>query len=191
MLALRRLPFSLLAISLAIVAVTVANLPASFVSDLGMRDGLDPAQAGWLYRLLAVAAAAQAVYGAFFVVSPGRVAAVRLRHPQARPAMQLFVRTAVMLTGLTFVYGIAALLLTGYRGGFWLFITIAGAQLAWYYLALRAVADAVARHEGPKAGQKRPAWSGTETGYSPPLVRGVRPAPVEAGDRPSDPPSVG
>lgn len=158
------------------VSIAVANLPTSFVENLEVRFGLNPDQSGWLYRLLAGAAVAQATYGAFFLLVPARVSAETVTSSDPDATMGSFVRTGVVLTALTVVYGVGALALTGHRGGFWLFMTLAAAQLLWHYRALRDIAQVIEQEAIPGVTTRRsPAWTGAGPAYTPPLARGVEP----------------
>lgn len=173
---MRRLPLAIFALTGVAVAIAVMNLPDSFVNALETRYGLNAAQAGWIYRLLAAAAIGQAAYGAFFVLTPARAATAIEPAQNARPAMASFVRTAITMSALTLLYGVAALALTGHRGGFWLFVLLATAQTLWSYRALGEVAEALAHAPRPPPLSK--AWAEPAPRYVPPLARGVQSPPA-------------
>jgi hypothetical protein len=94
-------------------------------------------------------------------------------------------RNAAGMCGLTLVYGIAALGLTGQRGGFWLFPGLLVLQAAWYYRQVGEIAKwiefqpAFIATEAPT-----PGWSAGPPDYTPPIARGLSPAPGD--NAPSD-----
>jgi hypothetical protein len=179
----RRIPFAAAAVVLLLVCVVVARLPDPFVIALEENSPLESSsQAGWAFRLIALVAVAQALYGGFALLRVDRVEAARERDPgvSRMPATRLIrglARTAAVMPVLTLLYGIAALWATGLRGGFWLFPTIALLQGAWYYRQVGEIArwlsfQPKARTEGPHA-----AWVPAPPGYWPPLARGMKDPP--------------
>jgi hypothetical protein len=76
---------------------------------------------------------------------------------------------------LTFVYGLAAFLVTGQRGGYWLFAVLFLAQGAWYY---RQVGDIGRWLEFQPEVVTRPSsavWIREPDDYCPPLARSLTP----------------
>lgn len=175
----RMRPFLIAAAVLAVVCLAVLRLPDSFLSDLRTDRPLSGSQAGWAYRLLALAAAGQAFYGGFFILRTERVARSREDDPKIRALSRerLFAsiaRNAAGTTALTILYGLAALGLTAERGGFWLFPTIALVQGAWYFRQVGEVGRWLAFQEETEelpAG----AWEREPPDYCPPLARGLTP----------------
>jgi hypothetical protein len=158
-----RLVFVSAAAAVAIVTAAVFRLPGTFVEVLERNALLQESAAGWAVRLLAIAAAAQAAYVGFVVLRPDRVARTieheGMSHDRAAVAIA---STAAATAALTLLYGLAAFLTTGERGGFWIFSLIAVAQITWY---LRLTGNAI---DQLRRQPERPA----ESGYCPPLARG-------------------
>lgn len=181
----RRAPFVIFLIALAIVCLAVLRLPDSFLSELRNNKPLDDVQADWLYRLLVFVALAQAVYGGFGILQTERVRKARERDEKtAAMAREEIVvslaRNAAGMCALTMVYGLAALAMTGQRGGFWIFPGIAVVQAAWYMRQVAEIArwiefqPAFVMKEGPK-----PDWDAGPSDYTPPITRGLSPANSE------------
>ncbi|HVF54484.1 MAG TPA: hypothetical protein VNC78_12885 [Actinomycetota bacterium] len=173
-----RLPFLIAATLTVIVCSAVIALPDTFVVHLARSRRLTDSQAGWAYGLLALAAAGQALYTGFVVLSE-RNAARRLERKIAGgdgdprlAAARGVDADAATASILTLVYGGAALYLTGGRGGFWLFPLIAVIQLAWYYRTSGATARWLALQADPGS-EGRP-HDGAP--YTPPLARGSGPS---------------
>jgi hypothetical protein len=172
-------------IALAIVCLAVLRLPDSFLSQIRNNKPLNDVQADWAYRLLVFVALAQAIYGGFGILQPERVRKARERDEKtgAMSREEIVVslaRNAAGMCALTMIYGLAALGLTGQRGGFWVFPGIAALQAAWY---LRQVADvagwiefqpALVVKEAPTAD-----WDSGSSDYTPPIARGLSPASSE------------
>lgn len=178
----RRGPFVVLLVVSAIICLAVFRLPGTFLAQINDHKPLDDAQAGWAYRLLVVIALAQAAYGAFGVLRTDRVARARERDAKVRAMSReeivvSLARNAAGMCALTLVYGIAALGLTGQRGGFWLFPGVLVLQAAWYY---RLVGDAAKWIElQPAFVSTEPPpipWSAAAADYTPPIARGLTPA---------------
>lgn len=185
----RRLrPFLIVAAIGLVVSVAVARLPDSLVSLLERETPFSSAQLGWAYRLLAVAAVAQALYGGFVLLRPDHVEAARRKDPKvaALPRARLVgvvARTAAAMVLFTFAYGLAAFLVGGQRGGFWLFPVIAVAQGAWYYRQVGQVAKwAGFQPETPDTEPGRGAWRREPPDYCPPLARALTPVRTAAAD---------
>lgn len=121
-----------------IVTIAVFRLPEEFVAGMRRDSPLDGAASGWLFRLLALAAATQAAYVGLSILRPEKIRQDRLQDPKLKEAsgeetVRTVARGAAGMAVLTLAYGIAAFVLTGERGGFWLFLVIFAGQLAWSY----------------------------------------------------------
>lgn len=176
----RRLrPFAVVASVAVVISVAIARLPDSLVSLLQRNTPLSLAQIGWAYRLLAVAAVAQALYGGFLLLRPDRVETARRTDPKlaALPRVRLIgvvARTAAWMLLFTLLYGIAAFVVGGQRGGFWLFPVLVVAQGAWYYRQVGQIAKwARFQPEPSTTGPGRGAWRREPADYCPPLARGL------------------
>ncbi|MFN2389863.1 MAG: hypothetical protein ABR575_09720 [Actinomycetota bacterium] len=173
-------PFVVAGAASAIVCLAVLRIPALLLGKLERSRPLTEAQAGWAYRLLVLAAVGQAVYGAFVVLRPETIARARAEQPRMRALTRVEVvrsvaRTAAAMTGLTIVYGLAALGLTAQRGGFWLFPLVALAQGAWYYRQVGEVARWMSFQpdtDSPVPTAPTP-WAGAGPDYCPPIARGL------------------
>jgi hypothetical protein len=173
----RLVPFLVALAFLALVCIAMARLPDSYTARLERNSSFTSSQAGWAYRLLALAAIAQAAYGGFVLFQIDRVRKARLEDEKtsAMPVPQLvrsLARTAAGMTLLTLVYGIVSFYVRGQRGGFWLFALLAFVQLAWYLRQVRQIArwldlQLAIDPERPK----QPAWTKEPPDYSPPLGR--------------------
>ena len=162
---------------LAIAYVAMARLPESYVARLARNRPLPSNQADWAYRLLAIAAFAQAVYGGFVLLHSERVHQLRTTEqkvaalPRER-ILALVVRNAAVLVFLTFVYGIAAFVITGQRGGFWLFALLSLLQAAWYVRQINVVARYLDFQKDPEP-KRSSSWKQPPPDYTPPLARGL------------------
>ena len=181
----RRGPFIVFAVALAILCLAVLRLPEGFLSQLRNNKPLDDVQADWAYRLLVLVAFAQAVYGGFGVLQSERVRRARERDDKTRAMgreeiVVSLARNAAGMCALTMVYGLAAMGITGQRGGFWIFPGLAVVQAAWYLRQVAEIAKwiefqpAFVMSEGPK-----PKWNAEPADYSPPIARGLSPASNE------------
>jgi hypothetical protein len=172
-------PFIVVGVVALIVCIAVARLPDSLVAQLATTRALDAAQAGWAYRILIVVAFAQAAYGGFYLFQVDRVEAARDKDTKVRALSRadlaaVVARQAAVMVVFTLLYGLAALAMTGERGGFWLFAGLALAQGAWYFRQVGVVTDWLGRQretnlEGPSG-----AWSREPPDYTPPIARGLR-----------------
>lgn len=183
----RRGPFVVLLIFVAIVCIAVFRLPGTFLSQLADHKPLDDAQSGWAYRLLVFVTVAQAVYGAFGVLQPERVRRARERDPKVRAMSREEIvvslsRNAAAMCALTIVYGLAALGLTGQRGGFWVWPGIAVLQAAWYLRQTGEIARWI-EHQPAFIATEKPAssWDAAGGDYTPPIARGLSPAARDEG----------
>ena len=167
---------------LAIAYLAMARLPESFVSQLARTRPLPSNEADWAYRLLAIAAFAQAVYGGFVLLHSERVHQHRTTDervaalPRER-VLALVVRNAAVLVLLTFIYGIAAFVITGQRGGFWLFALLSLLQGAWYVRQVNVVARYLDFQKDPEPARPSSAWKEPPPDYTPPLARGLQTSP--------------
>ncbi|MGH2746903.1 MAG: hypothetical protein ACRDKB_03130 [Actinomycetota bacterium] len=176
----RRTPFWVAAAVLLVVSLGVLRLPESFVAQIERNRPLSSSQAGWAYRLIAVAAVAQAAYGGFIFLRPEAIRRAREKDqkvaamPRERVA-SLVARNAAFMVVLTLVYGLAALAITGERGGFWLFAVIAAAQGAWYYRQVGEIGQWLSFQPAVEALGRRGEWRREPPDYCPPVARGLRP----------------
>lgn len=179
----RNLPLSVGLGLLFIVSLAVARLPESFVDQMRRNRPFDISQSGWLYRLLAIVAFAQAAYIGFVLLRTDRVQRARERDSRLarmtkREVMASIAWNAVGMALLTLVYGLSAFALTGERGGYWLFAFLCLLQLAWYFRQVGeidrwiAFQPEFAAESG--AGESRIPEDRLEpVHYVPPLARGV------------------
>jgi hypothetical protein len=181
----RRGPFIVLLVGTAIVCLAVFRLPGSLLSQLSDHGPLDSGQAGWAYRLLVFVAIAQAVYGAFGVLQSERVRRARERDSKVRAMSReeivvSLARNAAGMCALTLVYGIASLVLTGQRGGFWLFPGLVLLQAAWYYRQVGDIARWIELQPAFIATESaKPGWNPGPPDYTPPIARGLSPSERE------------
>ncbi|MDQ3645938.1 MAG: hypothetical protein M3345_03285 [Actinomycetota bacterium] len=180
----RVVPFALAAAFSAIVCLAVVRIPDIFLGQIERSRPFTDAQAGWAFRLIALAALAQVLYGGFVVLRPETVARARTEHLKTKLMTRSRILTSVTRTAagmmlLTLVYGLAALYVTAQRGGFWLFPAIEIAQGAWYYrqvgeigrwLGFQPEVEVVEPREG--------AWNREPPDYCPPIARGLKSAPA-------------
>jgi hypothetical protein len=159
------------AVALVAVTIVIFRLPESLIELMQRAGPLEGAKGDWAYRLLAVAAIAQAAFGGFVVLSPERVRADRELSVKKSSEVSVSVaRNAAGMTCLTLVYGVAAFALTGMRGGFWLFVAVATAQGAWYYRAVGVIDSWL---EIRPAHDQAPPGATPHHAYCPPLARGL------------------
>jgi hypothetical protein len=175
-------PFAVGFFVVAIVAIAMFQLPESFVNQLQRNRPLSETQVGWAFRLLALAAVAQAAYGGFVLLSPDRIGKARAEDESlgamSRSEMVASVaRSAATIVTLTLLYGIAAFGVSGERGGFWLFVLITVAQGAWYYRQVGQIAKWLVHQPEMLIAKKTGAWTKEPPDYSPPLARGLTDAP--------------
>ncbi|MBW3595509.1 MAG: hypothetical protein KY391_08010 [Actinobacteria bacterium] len=175
----RRPSFLVTAAVITILSVAIARLPDSFVNTLERNRFLDNSSAGWAYRLLALFAIVQGLYGGFYVLRIDHVKRSRVEDPKvaAMTRMQVITslsRNAAGMIALTFIYGLAAFGVTGERGGFWLFPFLCLLQGAWYFREIGAVArwlgfqPDTAIEVVPEA-----VWKREPPDYSPPIARSL------------------
>ena len=181
----RRPPFIFAAAIISILSVAIARLPDSLIITMERNRFLPTnSAAGWAYRLLAFFAIVQAVYGGFFIFRIDHVKKSRAEDPKAAAMTRARVvtslsRNAAGMIILTFIYGLAALGVTGQRGGFWLFPFLCVLQGAWYFREIGGVArwlgfqPDTALEVVPEA-----LWKREPPDYCPPLARTLVPLEI-------------
>lgn len=150
-------PFAYALAFLAIVSIAVFRLPDSTISALRDASPLETDAATWAFRVIAAVAIVQALYAGWTYLRAERVEGALKSDPKmaALPTARIVssvARNAAGMVALTVVYGLAIFLLTGRRGGFWLFVVVALAQTAWYVRQTRLIADWLARRGSPERG---------------------------------------
>lgn len=176
----RRGPFIVTAALMLTVCGVLIAIPDSLIAQLERNRPFTDAQAGWAYRLLVFFAAAQLIYAGYSIFRIERVAEARERDPKfaalSKPGViSSLSRNAAALVVFTVAYGIASVVITGQRGGFWLFPLLAVAQAGWYYREIGQIASWKALQ--PDEDPRRPAggvWQQTPPGYCPPITRGLK-----------------
>jgi hypothetical protein len=182
----RRTAFAVVAAITAILSIAVARLPESFIAQLERSRPFTTSQAGWAYRILALVAIGQALWAGFALLRPEKVVAARRSDPKLADVgnermLSMTAHTAAFIPLLTLVYGVAALWLTGQRGGFWLFVFVAVVQTAWYYRLVGDTGKFLAFQPEPKPSPGPEAWIREPPDYCPPLARGLNPIEPTAG----------
>ena len=177
----RRGPFTVVAALFVAICIVVIAIPDSVLALLANNRPLTLAQAGWAYRILAFFAIGQIVYTGMSVFRIERLDRLREKEDRfarlSKPAViSSLSRNAAALVFFTLVYGIASLILTAQRGGFWLFPALAVAQAAWYYREIGQIAEwKVFQPETSGDASVSTAWSAGGPDYCPPLARGLTP----------------
>ena len=176
----RRGPFLVLATLFLAVCIVVIAIPEPVLVQLRNNRPLTAEQAGWAYRLLAFFAIGQVIYTGMAVFRIDRVSRLRSIDERfarlSKPALVTsMARNAAVLVFFTLVYGIAALILTGQRGGFWLFPVVAFGQGAWYYREIGQVAQWKALQPEDAPWGIDTVWSTGGADYCPPIARGLTP----------------
>ena len=174
----RLVPFAVVGAVLFILCLAMFRLPDSYASQLERGRALSSAQAGWAYRLMAIAAIGQALYGGFAIFQIERVRKARSEDPKTASAspgelVRSLARTAAGMIILTLVYGVASFYVTGQRGGFWLFALVALAQGAWYFRQVGQVSTWLELQSpvAAESSRKGTPWHREPPDYSPPLGR--------------------
>lgn len=126
-----------LAIAL-VVSVAVFRLPEEFVASLRRHRPLGNDGSGWVYRLISIAAVLQALYVGLALLRPEKVQEARRKDSKLAgmtrsELLHSVSRNAASIAALTLIYGLSAFLITGERGGYWLFVVVLLAQVALYY----------------------------------------------------------
>jgi hypothetical protein len=173
------MPFWVVAAVIAIVCIAILRLPDLFVAQMVRNRPLTDAQSGWAYRLLVMAALAQAAYGGFALLRPERIRRDRERDPKVGrmtrgEVLSTVTRNAAFMLFLTIVYGLAAFIVTGERGGFWVFPLMALAQGGWYYRQVGQI-ERWLNFQPEVSRPERPPGAVPEIppDYCPPLARGL------------------
>lgn len=179
-------PFLVALAILLVAALAVLRLPETLVAQLANNRFFTSSQSGWAYRLLVLAAVAQAAYGGFVLLRAENVHKARLKDSRiatlgASQVISLLSRNAAFLALLTLVYGLAAFAVTGQRGGFWLFPLIALLQGAWYYRQVAEVGRWLSLQAEPDEASDAGSPSDSSSRYCPPLARGLTPLDRPAG----------
>jgi hypothetical protein len=175
----RRGPFVLFGLAGVVACIVVASLPESLVAQMERNRALNSGQAGWAYRLLVLFALAAAAYTMFRAITVDNVTRSQERSEKVRalPAERVIdsvSQNAAALPLLTIVYGIASLIFTGQRGGFWLFPLIALAQGAWHYRSVGEIARWLSFQPEPEPEEELSTeWKREPPDYCPPLARGL------------------
>lgn len=182
----RQGPFIILAALFIAICIVVIAIPDPVLAQLRNNRPLTDRQAGWAYRLLAFFALGQIVYTGMAVFRIDRIHRLRTTDlgfaKLSKPAVvSSLSRTAAALVSFTLVYGIASLLLTAQRGGFWLFPLLAVAQGAWYYREIGQIAQWKALQADDTSGAPDAGWSSGGADYCPPIARGLTPLEGAAG----------
>ena len=175
----RRGPFILFGVAGLVACVVVAALPDSLIVQMERNRALTSGQAGWAYRLLVAFALAAAAYTMFKAITAESVRRSQERSEKARAlsaerVVDSVSQNAAALPLLTIVYGIASLIFTGQRGGFWLFPLIALAQGAWHYRSVGEIVRWLAFQPEPEPEEELSTeWKREPPDYCPPLARGL------------------
>ena len=173
----RLIPFLVAFIVLFIVCLAMVRLPEAYASRLQRNSPFSAAEAGWAYRLLALAAIGQAFYGGFVLLQIEKVRKARKEDERTASMtvpqlVRSLARTGAGMSLLTLVYGIASFYVRGERGGFWLFALISLIQIAWYLRQVNQIANWLELQPAIEpANRKGAAWSKEPPDYSPPLGR--------------------
>jgi hypothetical protein len=175
------IPFIYLGAVMLIVFLAVARLPELFVAQMERNSPLSFAQAGWAFRLIALAAIAQAAYGGFSILQVDKVRESWDTDPKMASMSRdqvagLVARNAAIMVGLTLVYGLALFFLTGERGSFWLFALLAVLQGAWYFRQTRKITEYLAVQQEPETDKTGGRWKQEPDDYCPPLARSFGPS---------------
>jgi hypothetical protein len=176
----RRGPFIVTTAIFIAVCVVVIAIPDSVLAQLKNNRPLTDRQAGWAYRLLAFFAIIQVIYTGMSVFRVERIAALREKDERfarmSKPAViSSLSRNAAALVCFTLIYGLASLVLTAQRGGFWLFPLLAVAQGAWYYREIGEIARWKAFQPDVTTMARSTGWNPGDPAYCPPIARGLTP----------------
>jgi hypothetical protein len=171
-------PFIVLGAVMLIVFVAIARLPELFVAQLERGSPLSQSQVGWAFRLVALAAVAQAAYGGFSVLQIDKVRESWRNDPKMADMSRddvaaLVARNAAIMVGLTLVYGLALFFLTGERGSFWLFAVVALLQAAWYFRQTRQITEYLSVQPERETTESTGRWEREPDDYCPPLARSL------------------
>ncbi len=163
-----------------VACIVVAALPESLVAQMERNRALNSGQAGWAYRLLVLFALAAAAFSMFRAITIESVKRSQARSEKARSMrperiVDSVAQNAAALPLLTIVYGVASLIFTGQRGGFWLFPLIALGQGAWHYRSVGEIARWLSFQPEPEPEEAvSTEWKREPPDYCPPLARGLQ-----------------
>ena len=159
--------------------IVIVALPESLVAQMERNRPLTSGQAGWAYRLLVLFALVAAAYSMFRAITVESVQRAQKRDAKARAlsperVIDSISQNAAAIPLLTIVYGVASLIFTGQRGGFWLFPLIALAQGAWHYRSVGVIARWLSFQPEPEPEEEiSTEWRREPPDYCPPLARGL------------------
>jgi hypothetical protein len=173
-----RRPFWVAVSVLVIVTVAVFRLPDSLLIQIQNNGPLTSVQADWAYRLLALAAAAQAIFVGFVVLRIERVQTSIEKDPKLAEMSKDQIAASLGRAGagmamLTLLYGLSALFIGGQRAGFWLFLSLTMIQLAWYFRQTGVISQWLEFQPEPTPHRIRDVWRKEPPDYVPPLTRGL------------------
>lgn len=171
-------PFALAIGLLVVVEIAVFQLPETLLEQIERNGPFTSAQAAWALRLLAFAATVQALFVGFRVLSVDRVAHALENEPKLGEMSKSQIAASLARAGagvamLTLVYGLSVLFIGGQRGDFWLFVTIAVAQLTWYFHQTGVITQWLEFQPEPTPHRIRDVWRKEPPDYCPPLARGL------------------
>ncbi|MGH2751946.1 MAG: hypothetical protein ACRDK3_13890 [Actinomycetota bacterium] len=171
-------PFGVALAVLAITTLAVFRLPDALMVQLQRNGPFTSAQAGWAFRLLAIAAALQAAFVGFVVLRTEKVQSSIDKDPKLSEMSKDQIaaslgRAAAGAALLTVLYGLSALFIGGQRAGFWLFVLLTLVQLAWYFRQTGAIAQWLEFQPEPTPHRIRDVWRKEPPDYCPPLARGL------------------
>jgi hypothetical protein len=179
LLARRRWPFLAFGAVGIVACIVILSLPESLVAQMERNRALSSGQAGWAYRLLVLFALVAAAFSMFRAITVDAVKRSRERNPkaQAMPPKRVVdsvSQNAASIPLLTIVYGVASVIFTGQRGGFWLFPLIALGQGAWHYRSVGEIVRWLVFQPEPEP-EEEPSteWRREPPDYCPPLARGL------------------
>ncbi|MDQ4124648.1 MAG: hypothetical protein M3134_03470 [Actinomycetota bacterium] len=173
----RRWPFLAFGAVGVVACVVIVALPDSLLVQMERNRPFDSGQAGWAYRLLvlfALVAAGFTMFRAFTVDSVKRSQERSSKPMTPERIVDSVAQNAAAVPLLTIVYGVASLIFTGQRGGFWLFPLIALGQGAWHYRSVGEIARWLSFQPEPEVEEAvSTEWRREPPDYCPPLARGL------------------
>lgn len=179
LLARRRWPFLAFGAVGIVACIVILSLPESLLSQMERNRALSSGQAGWAYRLLVLFALVAAAFSMFRAITVDAVKRSRERNPKAQAmpperVVDSVSQNAASIPLLTIVYGVASVIFTGQRGGFWLFPLIALGQGAWHYRSVGEIVRWLAFQPEPEPEEELSTeWRREPPDYCPPLARGL------------------
>lgn len=179
LLARRRWPFLAFGAVGVVACIVIASLPESLIAQMERNRAFSSGQAGWAYRLLVLFALGAAAYSMFRAITIDSVKRSQERNARARglPVEKIVdsvSQNAAAIPLLTIVYGVASVIFTGQRGGFWLFPLIALGQGAWHYRSVGEIVRWLTFQPEPEPEEEvSTEWKREPPDYCPPLARGL------------------